>query len=393
MTALVPSLSKLHIVERSKGEWLVSAGSRHLVAGNEMLAIIKSLAGSPDHETAYARYLESGGRLSEELFRGHAARCSSVFAAGDGGRDRSVKLRFALFQSARVRSLVPFLQLLFRWPGAWLGIAIAMVSVGFAIAGFHWSEVVACSISSISVPQLLLGFVVVLLGGVFHELGHAASLSRFRQDPGAIGFGLYGGVLPVFFADLSSAWRLPVRQRVVVNLGGIYLQLIFATVVIALSSIRKTDFLLAAGLSSAVLALFQLIPVARSDGFWILADLIDEPRLGRYRSSLWRDARKASVAGRSARRSLVYQAGNALFLAALFLLSFSRAKDFGSDLLTYARTGFAAESLNSPAMFLTFVIFCLLAFRICSSMARLAFKVVLQRGPRTTPEGEEWKTR
>jgi hypothetical protein len=382
MTQIVPGFADLHIEERSKGEWLVSADGRHLVAGSEMLAIIRALSDSPDEETSFARYVASGGRLSAEAFSAHAARCRSVFAAGEGARDRSVRMRFGLIEAGRVRSLVPRLHFLFRWPGAVLGIAAALVSVGFAIAGFHWSQVVDCSISSISFPELLLGFVVVLLGGVCHELGHAAALSRFRHDPGAIGLGLYAGVLPVFFADLSAAWRLPVGQRIVVNLGGIYLQLIFATMVIALSSIHKSDFLLAAGLSSAVLALFQLVPVARSDGFWILADLVDEPRLGQYRASLWSDAGKASKAGKSARRRLSYQAGNALFVGALSWLAFGRATSFGADLLVYVRTGFAAESLNSPASFLTFVIFVLLAVRIGSSLGRLLLASLVRRGQR-----------
>jgi hypothetical protein len=387
VSLLVPALSDLQIQERANGQWLVSSGSRHLLAGREMLSIIRALAGSADYEAAFARYLESGGTLAEESFRTHAARCRSVFEAGEGGRDKSVRMRVDLFRAERVGKIAQFLQVLFRGPGAAFGIAAAAVAVGFAAAGFHWSEVVSCSISSISAPQLLLGFLVVLLGGVFHELGHAAALSKFRHEPGAIGFGLYAGVLPVFFADLSASWRLSTRQRVAVNLGGIYLQLIFAAVVIGLSSLRKSDFLLAAGLSSAVLALFQLIPVARSDGFWILADLVDEPRLGQYSQGLWRVARAHSDAGRSARRRLAYLAGNFVFVAALFALSSSRAMSFASDLIAYARTGFVAESLNSPAAFLTFVVFCLLAARICSSGIRWARKPWPGREPGATTQG------
>jgi putative peptide zinc metalloprotease protein len=375
----IPGLRELQIQERGNGEWLVGSGSRHVIAGREMLSIIKSLADAGDYQSAYSRYVEDGGLLAYEQFSVQATRCRAVFDASDAGRDKAVKLRADLFQPTFVRKVSQFLHFLFRWPGAAFGIAAAMVAIGFVVAGFRWSEVVACSISSISAPQLLLGFVVVLVGGLIHELGHAAALARFQQTPGAIGFGLYAGFLPVFFADLSYSWRLRTRQRVVVSLGGIYLQLIFSSLVIGISSIWKSDFLLAAGLSSAVLAVFQLIPVARSDGFWILADLLGEPRLARYQTSLWQDSRKRSAAGRSARVRLAYQAINLLFVAALLLAAFSRAKTFGSDLLAFVLTGMTTESLNSPAMFLAFLIFCLLFVRILGSLSRPIIHAISKR--------------
>lgn len=378
--SLIPNLLELQIQERPNGEWLVGSGRRHVIAGREMLSIIRSLAGTDHYEHAYTRYRESGGRLAYESFYAQAARCKSIFDTSGTNQDKTVKLRVELLQSTTVLKVTPLLHFLFNQPGRGFGIIAAMIAIGFVVASFHWSDVVACSISSLTAPQILAGFSVALFGALFHELGHATALSRFRQPPGTIGFGFYAGILPVFYADLSYSWRLCIRDRIVVSLGGVYFQLIFSTLIIGISTIWKIDFLLAAGLSSAVLALFQLMPVARSDGFWILADLLGERLLGKYEHTLWLDWRKRSVAGKSARRRLMYQTLNLLFVASLLVLAFARARLFGFDLLIYIRTGMTAESLDSPDMFLSFLIFCLLLTRVSVSLFKLLVNAILKRG-------------
>lgn len=385
--ALLPSLQELQIQERSNGESLVGWGSRHVVVGREMLAIIKSLASADSLQLAFSGYREAGGRLEFDEFSTQAARCRSLFDSHDGVRDQAIKWRVELFDSPAVQRVSPWLRSMFRLPFAAVGIAVAVVAVGFVFAGFQWSEVVACSIASISAPQLLVAVSIVVFSVLFHEIGHAAGLVSFGQNPGPIGFGFYLGILPVFFTDLSRSWRLRVRDRIVVSLGGVYFQLIFSTLMIGISAIWKSDFLLAAGLGSAVLALFQLIPVARSDGFWILADLLGEPRLGRYEHSLWRDWRRPSAAGRSARRRLSYQGLNFLFMASMFAFAFGRAKLFASDLLQYVQTGFAAESLSSAAAYLSFLIFALLLFRVSGSLLRVLLTHAISARNRLQAQG------
>ncbi|MEL7162822.1 MAG: hypothetical protein AAFN92_18840, partial [Bacteroidota bacterium] len=60
---------------------------------------------------------------------------------------------------------------------------------------------------------------------LFHELGHAASAYRFGVKPKKIGAGFYL-VFPVLFADITEAWKLNRNRRLIVNMAGIYLQLL-----------------------------------------------------------------------------------------------------------------------------------------------------------------------
>src|SRR5262249_6811358 len=61
---------------------------------------------------------------------------------------------------------------------------------------------------------------LVLLSFPLHELGHVSACRRYGISAGKIGAGLYL-FLPVMYADLSSIWALPRRQRLAVNLGGV----------------------------------------------------------------------------------------------------------------------------------------------------------------------------
>ena len=367
---LLPEVSNLQFQQRPDGDWLIASGNRHVVAGRETVRVVQAIAGSDAYEPAYARYRDDGGRLAFDVFRAHAEKCRAALDGDDARRDAAVKWRLGVFGPSLANRLAAVLAPMFRWPGAIVGLAAALASVGFVVAGFHWSEVVSCSIASIDVPQLAGAFALVMGGIVFHEVGHAAALTSRGQPSGAIGFGLYAGFLPVFYTDLSRSWRLPMRDRIVVSLGGVYAQLIYSALLIGASMPRQSDFLMAAGLGSAVLALFQLIPIARSDGFWILADLLDEPKLGHYECGLWRGWRKGAHAIRNAGPRRIYLAANTLFVVALLLYASGRARDFAIDLLRYARTGVASDALNSPAMYLSFLIFCLLLFRLLGGLLK-----------------------
>lgn len=123
-----------------------------------------------------------------------------------------------------------------------------------------------------TVSQTCALVVLFLASGLFHECGHIAACRYFRCDHGSIGVGLYL-VFPVWYADVTHAWRLQRRQRAVVDLGGIYFQAIFliAVDVYALASGDPVAFKLAWLITFAML--LTLNPVFKFDGYWLLSDL------------------------------------------------------------------------------------------------------------------------
>lgn len=121
--------------------------------------------------------------------------------------------------------------------------------------------------------------VLVLLGGVVHELGHVAAARRFGAAHGRVGIGLYL-LFPVFFVELDDVWRLSRAQRSIVDLAGIFAQLLFAGATLIVAEMFGTTapgFVLiaqAAFVASAVNAVVNLNPIFRFDGYWLLGDAL-----------------------------------------------------------------------------------------------------------------------
>jgi len=116
-----------------------------------------------------------------------------------------------------------------------------------------------------------------------HEFGHAAAVSRYGGTPGSIGFALYI-LMPSFYADVSEIWRFSRRQRMVVDLGGVYFQqLVFAAFAFAGAFTSAPEYFIACRLID-LMAMLTLNPIFQFDGYWFLVDYLGLPKL--YRLAL-----------------------------------------------------------------------------------------------------------
>ncbi len=129
-----------------------------------------------------------------------------------------------------------------------------------------------------NLPIILSGLVLFLLSGIWHELGHAAALSREGYAPGRIGLGFLL-VIPVLFAEVTAVGILERRGRLRVDFSGMVFQLMAGGLLLSLSIafqfwIPVTGVLQVAGFSSLMAVLWSLLPFVRSDGYWALADFL-----------------------------------------------------------------------------------------------------------------------
>ncbi|HEX4495512.1 MAG TPA: hypothetical protein VIE43_07595 [Thermoanaerobaculia bacterium] len=120
--------------------------------------------------------------------------------------------------------------------------------------------------------QLAVLYLLVILCGLFHELGHATACARFGAPHGGVGFGLYL-VFPAFYADVTKAWRLPPRQRAIVDLGGLYFEAFLVILIGALAHFTGNALWYQLFWIVTFLMAFTLNPVFKLDGYWLLVDL------------------------------------------------------------------------------------------------------------------------
>jgi putative peptide zinc metalloprotease protein len=129
------------------------------------------------------------------------------------------------------------------------------------------------------VPQLNAmsnenAFWVLLLfsfSGIIHEFGHAAALTRFGGKGAEIGFAFYI-CFAALFVDLSDAWKLARRERVIVDLSGMYFQSILLVFAAACYASTGWAVLAYCFVFTDIQIAANLNPLLRLDGYWAIAD-------------------------------------------------------------------------------------------------------------------------
>ncbi|TGE26635.1 site-2 protease family protein [Hymenobacter metallicola] len=112
-----------------------------------------------------------------------------------------------------------------------------------------------------------------------HELGHIAACRRFGIRHGGIGFGFYLFIIPALYADVTNVWQTNRQRRIIVNLGGIFSQTLYAGLLAVGYLATSFSPLLLAATATMAVALWQFNPFVRHDGYWLLSDLLNTPNL------------------------------------------------------------------------------------------------------------------
>jgi putative peptide zinc metalloprotease protein len=140
-------------------------------------------------------------------------------------------------------------------------------------------------------PLLLLGLMAAIVAATaWHEFGHASACRHGGARPGAMGAGVYL-VWPAFYCDVTDAYRLDRRGRLRTDLGGVYFNGLFALAAAGAYALTRFEPLLLLVVAQHVIALQQLLPMLRFDGYYVLSDATGVPDiLGRVPAilrSLW----------------------------------------------------------------------------------------------------------
>lgn len=177
-------------------------------------------------------------------------------------------IRIPLVQPRHAEPIVKRLTWLFERPVVWCGLAlICLVHLAFYLDWARPHPTVAFT----SFEYALL-YAIALGTVLIHEFGHAAASHRFSCRHGVIGFTFYL-IFPALYVDLSPAWRLPRKQRAVIDAGGVYFQLL-ATLPFFLIYWTTGSALFGSALFAVdSMVLFALNPIFKFDGYWLMVDL------------------------------------------------------------------------------------------------------------------------
>ena len=159
----------------------------------------------------------------------------------------------------------------------------------------HWEQFYAPLANILATRNLVILFFVMTALKFWHELGHAYACKLFGgavPDMGA--FFMVG--MPMAYVDVSASWGFANRRsRIMVALGGMYFELIAASIAMFVWAFTGEGLVNSTAhfvvlMASLMTILFNANPLMRYDGYYVLSDLTGIPNLrGRstqYSSSL-----------------------------------------------------------------------------------------------------------
>jgi multidrug resistance efflux pump len=229
-------------------------------------------------------------------------------------------LRSRIFDPDRLFDwLIPQIQFLFT--PYFLALSAALVVCAAGVSVVNWAEIIHQSVTLFRFESLALAWVVCLAVIAAHEFSHGLTCKYFGGRVREIGF-LLIYFQPAFYCNVSDAWLFPEKsKRLWVTFAGAY----FETFLWALATLvwRVTDpssslnhFALVVTVTSAIKWFFNMNPLIKLDGYYLLSDWLDAPNLrkkafgylGDQIRRVWGEAsgRFAGITPRERRIYLIY---------------------------------------------------------------------------------------
>ena len=151
--------------------------------------------------------------------------------------------------------------------------------LGYLLAFRNLPGIRAMLEDSFSWAGLVKYFLAVILLKIIHESGHLAANMHFNCRVRAIGISVIF-LYPRFFSDTTDSWRLPRKQRLLVDAGGLLSEVLcgglaaLAWCYLPPGNLQSTMFFIFA-VSTAGTILVNGNPLIRFDGYYILCDILN----------------------------------------------------------------------------------------------------------------------
>lgn len=194
-------------------------------------------------------------------------------------------LRIPLLDPERfLKATRPLGRLMFSLPGALVWLAVLLAGAWVAITEF---DALTDNLTDrvLAADNILIILIAFPLLKLFHEFGHAYAVSRWGGEVHEMGV-MFLVFMPIPYVDASAASVFRSHwQRAWVSAAGMYVEMFLAALAVIGWSLIEPGMLRSilfnvALIGSVTTLLFNLNPLLRFDGYYILADIIDIPNLG-----------------------------------------------------------------------------------------------------------------
>src|SRR3954469_181221 len=160
-----------------------------------------------------------------------------------------------------------------------------VVGWGFKVAFDNWAQLRDHSQGVLAPQNLPLLYVSLVVIKTLHEFGHVYFCKKFGGEVHVMGV-LFMIFTPTPYMDATSSWAFRSRwKRLLVGAAGMITEVFFAAFALFIWANTKDPSILhnlcynVVFIASVSTVLFNLIPLLRFDGYYMLSDLLDIPNL------------------------------------------------------------------------------------------------------------------
>src|SRR6266567_5416878 len=162
--------------------------------------------------------------------------------------------------------------------------AVILLAIGITV--INWEEIGRDIQTLYHFQALFFAWLTIFLVITAHEFAHGLACKYFGGEVHEIGF-LFLYFQPAFYCNVSDAWLFPEKsKRLWVTFAGAYFEIFLwalATLVWRVTDPSSTlnHFALVVTVTSAIKWFFNMNPLIKLDGYYLLSDWLDAPNLRR----------------------------------------------------------------------------------------------------------------
>jgi multidrug resistance efflux pump len=254
--------------------------------------IIRQLDGENSPETIREKFHDQfTAALPADTLSAFIGKLGSLGLLEDGTQTRNLPvrrslfyLRFKLFDPDRLLAwLLPKTRFFFTRSFLWFSAALVFLAI--ILTAVHSGEIARETPQLYGGGSLLLIWLTIVGIACTHEFSHGLTCKRYGGEVREMGFMLILLFLPAFYCNVSDAWLFPEkRQKLIVLFAGVYWQILLWAAATVLWQVTATETVVhhVALIVMAVCGtytFFNLNPLIRLDGYYLLSDYLEIPNL------------------------------------------------------------------------------------------------------------------
>lgn len=259
------------VSEIKEGDYILQINNNSYLVGDFIFQILKKNVESSTEEEVYSYLIEQyEGLDKKEIDKIIEENVNPLFQKSERDiNNNPVKSVAKVFNPEKFKGLLKILSVFFSKNFFWRSfILLCVINIIFLSHFYHVS-----TINTNNLHNWIYVFSFTIIVVFIHEFGHVASAYRYGVLTKEVGFGFYF-VYPAFYTNLTEVWRLDKYKRTIINLAGVYFQLLVGLllIIVSYSSKSHSELLYHMFYSNLLIVFFNINPLFKFDGYWIFSD-------------------------------------------------------------------------------------------------------------------------